>query len=277
MRNGTQYSERVPANTNAYLNWLNKHGFKCTFFVVGQVAELYPRLIEEIMAEGHELACHTHTHVPLNQHTPETFAADLDANLQALRQAGVQQVNGFRAPIFSLTEQTSWAYDVLKKKGFTYSSSVLPAHSPLFGWPAFGMAPKQVRPGLVELPMSVDTMGPLTVPLAGGIYFRIVPFMLSKRRLMRRAALHGGQPLLGYFHPYDIDTGQERFMHPGINDSRFYNFLMYQNRSKVFKRLDSLVRAGYRVCTYREYLNSTGYLTKEPDEISLPVAGSKTG
>jgi hypothetical protein len=124
--------------------------------------------------------------------------------------------------------------------------------------------------------MSVDKIGPLTVPLAGGIYFRIVPFSLSKRKMLKRATAYDGQALLGYFHPYDIDTRQERFMHPGINNSWFYNFLMYQNRSKVFKRLDSLVQAGYRVCTYREYLKNVNPNITQRDISALSRAGSRT-
>ena len=41
----------------------------------GIVAERYPGLIRDIAAEGHELACHTHTHVQLDKHTPESLRA----------------------------------------------------------------------------------------------------------------------------------------------------------------------------------------------------------
>jgi len=39
-------------------------------------------------------------------------------------------------------------------------------------------------------------------------------------------------------------------MHPEINDSRFYNFLMYYNRKNVFKRLDAMIDMGFEVCPY---------------------------
>jgi len=61
-------------------------------------------------------------------------------------------------------------------------------------------------------------------------------------------------PVIGYFHPYDIDWEQERYMNPGINDSIFYNFLMYNNRKNVFKRLDSILSQGLSICTYSSFI-----------------------
>ena len=43
-------------------------------------------------------------------------------------------------------------------------------------------------------------------------------------------------------------------MHPEINDSRIYNFLMYYNRKSVFNRLDAVVDLGFTVCPYAEYV-----------------------
>jgi polysaccharide deacetylase family protein (PEP-CTERM system associated) len=250
MADGRNYEERLPANVHKYFDWLNKRGFKCTFFVVGDVAEAYPSLIQEICAEGHEIACHLHRHIPLDKLSRETFKEGLESNVRALQRAGATDLKGFRAPIFSLMPSTSWAYDVLKELGFSYSSSVLPAKNPFYGWEEFGKRPKKVQ-GIVEIPMSVEKFGPWRIPAAGGVYFRVIPEMLIRRWV--KNYLKSDIPLLGYFHPYDIDTEQEHFMHPEINDSRFYNFLMYYNRKNVFKRLDAIIDMGFTVCPYAEY------------------------
>lgn len=258
MPDGEKYKERVPANTHAYMNWLNKHNFKCTFFTVGEVAEKYPALIKEIIAEGHEIACHTNKHIPLDKQTPEEFKKDLELNIQHLANAGAKDIVGFRAPIFSLTDKTKWAHDVLTDLGFTYSSSVLPAKSPLYGWPEFGQAPKKINQQLTEIPMTVGKVGPLTTPYGGGVYFRVFPQFIT----MAKAKKHitANNPMLGYFHPYDVDTEQEHFMHPGINNSKLYNYLMYMNRSKVFDRMDTLIDKGFTICTYKKYI--ADYLPK---------------
>ena len=254
MPDGLKYKERVPANVHRYFDWLNKHGFRCTFFVVGDVAEAYPALIKEISAEGHEFGCHLYRHMPLDQLTRETFKESLEKNREAILRAGANEVKGFRAPIWSLTPATAWAHDVLNELGFAFSSSVLPAKNPFYGWEGFGRRPRRMGGGVVEIPVTVGKFGPLTIPFAGGVYFRVLPGFLVKRSVRRY--LNTDLPVLGYFHPYDIDLEQERFMHPEINDSRFYNFLMYYNRKNVFKRLEAIIDMGFEVCPYGEYVRT---------------------
>jgi polysaccharide deacetylase family protein (PEP-CTERM system associated) len=251
MADGRRYPERVPVNARRYLAWLKARDFRCTFFAAGDVAEAYPDLIREILGEGHEVGCHTSRHVPLDRRTPGEFRDDLAANMDTLRRAGAKEIRGFRAPIFSLTAATAWAYPVLRELGFSYSSSVLPAKNPFYGWPGFGPGPKYME-GIWELPMSVARFGPYVVPPAGGVYFRVLPRPFVLRAAAKRRG--EGRPLLGYCHPYDIDTEQERFMHPDIDDSRFYNFLMYYNRGAVFSRLEAVLKKGFRIVTYAEYV-----------------------
>jgi len=268
MEDGRGRPERVAANVRSYLEWLRSHGYRCTFFVVGDVAEAYPSLIREIFEKGHEIACHGYRHIPLDQQTPDQFRSLLTANRNALARAGAKNIQGFRAPIFSLTEKTAWAYDVLRDLGFTYSSSVLPAKNPFYGWPEFGPRPKMID-GILEIPMTVRRFGPYRVPPAGGVYFRVLPaFFIS---LSIKKFFRADRPLVGYFHPYDIDTEQERFMHPEINDSRFYNYLMYYNRKNVFRRLDAIVKRGFTICPYAEYVRRErqGLAKEEPGERNL--------
>jgi len=131
--------------------------------VVGEIAERFPEALRAIAAEGHELACHTHTHRPLSEHTPESLREDLQRNLDAVRACAKGPVTGFRAPILSLTRETSWAHGVLAELGFKYSSSVLPARNPLYGWPEFGAAPRMVN-GIMETPVTLMRVGPLRAP-----------------------------------------------------------------------------------------------------------------
>lgn len=255
MSDGRKYRERVPDMTRCYLDWLAGRGAKTTFFVVGDVAEAYPGLIAEIAAAGHEIGCHSHRHIPLEKQTPAEFRADVEACRAALQHAGATDVRGYRAPVFTITEKTAWAYPILGELGFTYSSSVLPAKNPFWCWPEFGPRPKKLD-GIWEIPMTVARFGPFVVPPAGGVYLRALPLWFIKRTARR--CREAGLPLLGYCHPYDIDTGQERFMHPDIDDSRFYNFLMYYNRKKVFPRLEAILAQGFRMIPYREYAETLG-------------------
>lgn len=247
--NGSTYREGVPENTQRYLEFLQQHNTKATFFVVGNVARKYPSLIKEIIADGHEIACHSDKHIQLNEQTPEEFLEDVRRNLDSLYTAGAEDVIGYRAPTFSLTEQTQWAYGCLSESGFKYSSSVLPAANPLFGWKEFGRKPKYVQ-GVYEIPITLHAIPFLQLPLAGGVYFRVIPYPLIN--YSARYHLKLGGPITTYLHPYDIDTSQERFMHPDLDNKKYLNYLMYVNRSKVLKKLESLLSISKPI-SYKEY------------------------
>jgi polysaccharide deacetylase family protein (PEP-CTERM system associated) len=248
---GEQFEPRVPQNTARWLAFLEEHDARCTFFTVGDVARRYPELVREIRDRGHEVGCHSSDHRTLDRHDAASFREDCLRSLDDLASAGVEGVVGYRAPTLSLTEDREWVFEVLSELGFLYSSSVLPAASPLYGWAGFGRAPRRVD-GLWELPVSVSALPLLDVPFAAGIYFRVLPFPLV-RRLVRRE-LADERPVVAYFHPYDIDTEQRRGMHPGIRGNRLYNWLMYRNRHRVLPRLARLLAAGARIQTYAAFV-----------------------
>lgn len=252
--NGNSYRDRVVDNTLNYLNWLKVDNSTCTFFTVGKVAEKYPDLIKQIVREGHEIACHSYSHTPLNLQTPESFKADLEKNIHALLKSGAETVKGFRAPVFSLTKNTAWAHEILAGCGITYSSSVLPANNPLYGWKEFGTEPKQVNKKLIELPITLNHFGPLNIPFAGGVYFRSLPFWFIKNSFKKQ--FEKNEPVLSYFHPYDLDADQEKFMHAGINNSKLYNFLMYYNRKNMISRLDKVLALDVKIMRYDDYIKT---------------------
>jgi len=249
---GSEYREAVPDNTRKYLEYLQSRKAKATFFVVGNVARKYPSLITEITSEGHEIACHSDGHIQLDKQTEKEFTEDINRNIESLYSAGATEIIGYRAPTFSLTESTKWVYAKLLQAGIKYSSSVLPASNPLYGWKEFGQKPKYVE-GILEIPMTLHAIPYLNVPLAGGVYFRVLPSILINYSV--RQHIKKGNPVTTYFHPYDIDTRQERFMHPDLGNKRILNYLMYINRSKVFSKLDRLTDLCQPV-SYKEYFLS---------------------
>jgi polysaccharide deacetylase family protein (PEP-CTERM system associated) len=235
---GRQYREAVTANTIKYLDWLDKMNAKATFFIVGKTARDYPDIIKEIIRKGHETACHTDTHIHLTKQTKDSFKKDCENFLDTMARLGAISVRGFRAPTFSMVEQSKWAYEVLHGLGFTYSSSVLPSDNPIFGWPGF--KGEGYYEGIYELPMNIGAF-PFKVPFGGGVYFRFFPLFILKR--LFQATFNNNKPVLSYLHPYDVDTAQERFMHPHLNDSKILNRLMYVNRDEVFDKMEYLLKS----------------------------------
>lgn len=249
---GQRYKEAVVVNTIKYLDWLDRIGAKATFFIVGKTARDHPDLIREIIKRGHEPACHTDTHIHLTKQTEDQFRKDCHNFLNTMTGLGATTIQGFRAPTFSMIEQSKWAYGVLRDYGFKYSSSVLPSTNPMFGWPQF--KGEGYYDGIYELPMNIGSW-PFKVPFGGGVYFRFFPNFISNS--LADSTFREGKAVLSYFHPYDVDVNQERFMHPHLDDSKFLNWLMYVNRDKVFAKAENLMHStGSKIMRYDEYLKS---------------------
>jgi polysaccharide deacetylase family protein (PEP-CTERM system associated) len=254
VENGERYAERVPLMTEKYLNFLNRNQSKATFFVVGEVAKKYPSLIKRISDNGHEIACHSNKHIPLDRLDARSFREDLKENIKMLNDAGIEKIYGFRAPTYSMTDKTTWVYDELAEMGFVYSSSVLPAKNPLYGWPDFGREIKIMNNKIWEVPISVFRSQLISFPFAGGIYFRLLPFCFS--RCLIRKTWKRDQAVIGYIHPYDIDGEQEYFMHPELNNNKLYNKLMYVNRNKLLNKFDKTISMGGIIMPYIEFIKN---------------------
>ena len=205
-----------------------------------------------IIAEGHEIGCHTYDHKPLNFHTKNSFREDLKKNLDVLYKLGAKDIHGFRAPGLSLTAATSWAYEVLEDLGFRYSSSVMATQSAFHGWPEFGKGFKLVNDKIWELPPTLLHNPVLSIPFASSVYFRFLPGLVSKMAMHN--SFRKGEPVISYFHPFDIDFEQERFMHPGVNDSFVYNFLMYYRRKGMLNRFENLLPKDVAFMTHHAYV-----------------------
>ena len=194
---------RYVAMTQKLLDFCDERQRRATFFPVGRVAEAAPGLVKTIAARGHEIAYHTHNHVPLTKESPEIFRRESRADKERLEQLSGKPVIGFRAPGFSLTRKSLWALDVLSELGFRYSSSIMPTNISRFGLPNAPCTPFLWPNGMIELPLPVASLGPLRMPYVGGIYLYALPFWVVRGLLLRANSkeLHWT-----YAHPYDFDT-----------------------------------------------------------------------
>ncbi|MBK8909584.1 MAG: polysaccharide deacetylase family protein [Rhodospirillales bacterium] len=237
-RDAAACASRVVANTLRILDFLESMQVRGTVFAVGRVARAQPALIRTAAAHGHEVACHSLDHRPIDQADESAFRADTATAKAMLEDIAGVAVVGFRAPVFSMTPRTPWAAGVLRDLGFHYSSSVMPAASPLYGDPMAPPHPFRWISGLVELPCPVARLGPLVFPFLGGIYLRYLPIQGLQALLRRRA----GTGLWTYCHPYDVDAeeGLVRFAGAG----RVASLLLSLNRRRTFERLRAVLADG---------------------------------
>lgn len=213
-------------------------GIKATFFTLGWVGERYKTVVRRIVDEGHELASHGYGHELVHELTPAQFRDDLSRAKAILEDAGGVAVKGYRAPTFSIGARNPWAFDVLEETGHRYSSSIYPVRHDLYGTPDAPRFP--YRPGggaLVELPMTTLRVRERNLPIAGGGYFRLVPYAVY-RLALRRYERREGKPGIFYFHPWEVDPGQPRVGEA----SRLSRFRHYTNIASMTGRLHRLLR-----------------------------------
>ncbi|MEQ8841765.1 MAG: polysaccharide deacetylase family protein [Acidimicrobiales bacterium] len=225
---------RFPTVTDRLLDDLEEWGVIGTVFVVGDVVRDEPDLVARVAARGHEIGLHGATHTPLPDVGAERFRVVTAEALERLTQTIQAPVSGFRAPIFSLVPESSWAPEILADLGFTYSSSVLPARNPLYGWPGAPREPFRWPGGLIEIPSPIFGIGPATVPLLGGVYLRVAPEPLV-RWAARRAPDHAWL----YSHPYDFDPDEQRWLLPEVG--RLGSRVMWWGRKGMAGRVQRIV------------------------------------
>ncbi|MCG8430585.1 MAG: DUF3473 domain-containing protein [Candidatus Omnitrophica bacterium] len=201
---------RVEPNTERILDELDKAGHKATFFILGWIAERRPEMVKRIAASGHEIACHGYNHDIVYTLTPDEFREDLRAAKGLLEQVSRQEVVGYRAPNFSITEQSLWAIDILKEEGFRYDSSIFPtSFHDRYGFKKVKDSdPFVFENGLREFPVTIYKLGCLNIPVGGGGYFRLMPYWLFKRAL--NSVNERAKRFIFYLHPWEIDAGQPR-------------------------------------------------------------------
>jgi len=227
---------RVEQNVERILAMLEEYGACATFFTLGWIAERYPQLVRRIVDGGHELASHGFAHQRASEQSPEAFYADIHLAKIVLEDLAGVEVKGYRAPSFSIGNANPWAFDCIARAGYRYSSSIYPIRHDHYGLPDAPRFAHDVREGLLEVPLTTMRLFGRNWPAAGGGYFRLMPYSVS-RWLLSRVNRVDRQPAIFYFHPWEIDPDQPRVA--GI-DART-RFRHYLNLHRMERRLRKLL------------------------------------
>lgn len=253
----------VVDRTRFILRLLEEFKAKATFFVLGWIAERHPAVVREIAAAGHEIASHGHMHVPIFKQTHDEFRDDIRRSLDAIARETNAPIRGYRAPSFSLTPGTEWAFDVLADLGFTYDASLFPGTRGHGGYPC-PQSPHELRSPrgatLAELPMSVAQFGPMRMAFSGGGYLRLLPMSFINRGMAQ--AHRAGRPVVTYLHPRDFAPDGPRVPMPLIR--RFKSYVGLSTTERKLRSLLSRYRWGTCAAVLREQLgyDAAGDLTK---------------
>lgn len=226
--------KRLLHNLQYLADWLKQLQAKATFFCLADWPLAINQLLRKLADDGNEIASHGVSHKSLHELNDKQILAELKESKEKLEQVTGKPVLGFRAPNFSITDE---AIDLLPEAGYQYDSSVFKVN-----WhPAYGKLkrhavkdlPYQFSNGLIEMPLSTFGTRGLSIPVAGGAYFRHIPFGLYQRMSYSLAAK-------GYFHfyihPWELDL---QHPHPP-KIGRIDKIRHFRNLHKVPERLDIL-------------------------------------
>lgn len=243
-----RHESRVVANTRRVLRLLEETQTLATFFVLGWVADRFPQLVREIHQAGHEIGSHSYWHRLIYQLTPEEFRDDLIRSRDALEQIVGQPVTAYRAPSFSITNQSLWALQILAEEGFTADSSIYPIHHDRYGIPNARPDLHQIATpagAIWEFPATVVPLAGMNMPVSGGGYFRLYPLPLTIRAL-RTVNQRRTQPFVFYVHPWEFDPDQPR-LPVGSWLSRRRHYLNLHSTERKLRGLLSAFQFG-RMC-----------------------------
>jgi len=230
---------RVVRNTERILELFSTYDVKATFFMLGWIAERYPRLVRSIVDMGHEIGSHGFEHIRVNLQDQCQFREDIIRTKSLLEDVSGTEVLGYRAASYSINSDNLWALDELQESGHRYSSSIYPIQHDHYGMPdapRFAFYPHD-KGGLLEIPISTVSLFGHRFPCGGGGYFRLFPYRLS-RWAIAQVNQCDHQSAIFYFHPWEIDPEQP--VQRGLPlKTRFRHYL---NLGRMEKRLRMLLR-----------------------------------
>ncbi len=250
---------RVVKNTTRLLDIFDEYNIKATHFILGWVAERNPELVKEIHNRGHEVASHGYSHQLIYNQTPDVFRQETERSKKLLEDITGVQVLGYRAASYSITRKSLWALDILAETGFKYDSSIFPIRHDRYGINGSPHEPHNlITPSgykLIEYPLSTMSFMKQSIPIAGGGYFRLYPYWLS--RLFYLIRKRQNNPFVFYLHPWEIDPNQ-----PKVEVSWFSKFRHYNNLDKCESRLKSLIK-DFEFSTMKNKLQDLGFFTQD--------------
>ncbi len=251
-------ASRVVDTTERLLDILDYADVRATFFVLGWIADRYPTLVQDIAGRGHEIACHGYGHQMIHRQSRLEFAKDLQQAKTAIEDAAGVAVIGYRAPTFSVVRETLWSLEVLWEAGFLYDSSIFPIAHDRYGIPDAPRCPHRVPitngHGIAEFPLSTISVLGRRLPVAGGGYFRLLPYRVT-RRAIQHLNDRERQPAIVYLHPWELDVHQPRVRVGWL--SRFRHSVNTHSTEGKLRRLLS----DFRFAPVRDILAGSGVLT----------------
>lgn len=253
--------EHINRSFNISLNLIKNFDVDATFFVVGEIAEKHPEILEKINENQNEIAFHGYYHDPLWSLDIDRLRDEIKRYGSLVRSVTGEKCIGFRAPSYSLDRRTSWALDVLEEQGYVYDASIFPIKTPLYGVSGAPITP--YRPSsksiteqdecrrLIEFPALVYTILGLRIPAAGGFYLRLLPLAYFEKAIKKMNKR--GFPAVIAIHLWELDDNT-----PRLRLNPIKSFVTYYNLSATKKKIKNLLFR-YKFISFKNYIDKYGF------------------
>lgn len=237
------------------LDLLRKNYTYATFFVVGELLEFKPEILDKILAGGHEIGFHTMYHTGLDF---PSYREQFDAELKTFNKLTSGKSRGFRAPTFSLNFSTAWAIDTLEANNYIYDSSIIPIKSYMYGIPNGELGPYKIKSDSIdknnndgkifEFPLLTTSLFGKRIPAAGGFYVRTLPikWMFNAIGNYEKNRI----PATMYIHSWELVP---EFM-PKMSLPFKGMFITYHNIKKAFPRMDLILKK-FKFTSFTRYIS----------------------
>ena len=239
------------------LELLRKTDTSATFFVVGELLEFKPEIVDKIIQNGHEIGFHTMHHTRLDS---PGFKENFDMEIKTFSELTNGHSKGFRAPTFSLNKKSSWAVDMLSDNGYLYDSSIMPAKSSMYGHPNAEKTPYKISSSsieqndpdgkIMEFPLLVTKFLGKKIPAAGGFYLRFLPMKIIKNAIRNYEKKE--IPSTFYIHSWELTP---EYM-PDLPLSKKDHFITYHNIKNTLSRMEDILH-NFEFTSFQNYLNNT--------------------
>ena len=251
-----KHEPKVVNGFDKILELLRKNETNATFFVVGELLEFQPEILDRILENGHEIGFHTMNHLRLHDFSSKDMFSN---ELKKFSKLTNKKSKGFRAPTFSLDSSTSWMIDCLVENNYDYDSSIVPAKNSMYGHPNAQESPyrmssqsieKNDKNGkLMEFPLLVTKFLGKKIPAGGGFYLRTLPLRVIKNAISDYEKKE--IPATFYIHSWELTP---EFM-PRLKLSKKDNFITYHNIEKAYEKMEDILQS-FEFTSFSRYIDN---------------------
>ena len=251
-----KHEPKIVYGIDKIIELLRKHDTQATFFVVGELLESNPELLDVILNNDHEIAFHTMKHTRIDS---LNFKEQFKNEITSFKKLTNGKSKGFRAPSFSLNSNSSWLIDELEKNDYVYDSSIVPAKTSMYGIPNADTKPykitsdclekNSVNGKIIEFPLLITKFLGKKIPAGGGFYLRTLPTQIIENAIRNYEKKQ--IPATFYIHSWELTPE----LMPKIELSKKDSFITYHNIEKAFDRMEKLLEK-FDFTSFEKYLQN---------------------